>query len=140
MLPQALRHMLDDTPHPGALRGARRTEDSGKRRAARHVIDVHRRKPALVMMRVPEGKLLAAMRRTERVVDVKDLDPTRLYRGAKLINESRAQPRRLVLLGAFSRRLIVDCEASAAPLCGQRPTAIFIAGSWRSRSKSFASS
>src|SRR5580692_6565852 len=28
-----------------------------------------------------------------------------------------------VLLGAFSRRLIVDCEASAAPLFGQRPIA-----------------
>src|SRR5271165_4897456 len=33
-----------------------------------------------------------------------------------------------VLLGAFSRRLMVDCEASASPLSGQRPTASFIKG------------
>jgi hypothetical protein len=31
-----------------------------------------------------------------------------------------------VLRGAFSRRQMVDCEASAAPLWGQRPTASFI--------------
>ena len=34
-----------------------------------------------------------------------------------------------VLRGAFSRRQMVDCEASAPPLCGQRPTASFIKGS-----------
>src|SRR5262245_28060763 len=33
-----------------------------------------------------------------------------------------------VLLGAFSRRLMVDCEASGAPVIGQRPTATFISG------------
>jgi ABC-type transport system involved in cytochrome c biogenesis ATPase subunit len=38
--------------------------------------------------------------------------------------------------GAFSRREMVDCEASASPLSGQRPTASFIKGSWRSRSRS----
>src|SRR4051812_17007834 len=43
-----------------------------------------------------------------------------------------------VLLGAFSRRLIVDCEANGAPLSGQRPTASFINGSCRSRSRSVA--
>src|SRR5277367_3472998 len=44
--------------------------------------------------------------------------------------ESRAAS---VLPGAFSRRLMVDCEASAAPLSGQRPTASFISGSCRKR-------
>jgi hypothetical protein len=39
-----------------------------------------------------------------------------------------------VLLGAFSRRLMVDCETSGAPMSGQRPTATFISGSCRSRS------
>ena len=42
MLPQALRHMLDDGPHLRALRGARRAQDRHDRRAACHVIDVHR--------------------------------------------------------------------------------------------------
>jgi hypothetical protein len=31
-------------------------------------------------------------------------------------------------LGAFSRRLMVDCDANAAPLCGHRPTATFVKG------------
>jgi hypothetical protein len=34
---------------------------------------VHRRKAALVMMRVPERELLAAMRGIERVVNVEDV-------------------------------------------------------------------
>jgi transposase len=37
------------------------------------------------------------------------------------------------------RRLIVDCEASGAPLSGKRPTATFMSGSCRSRSRSMAS-
>jgi hypothetical protein len=37
------------------------------------VIDVHRREAALVVMCVPERKLLAALRRAERVVDIEDL-------------------------------------------------------------------
>ena len=75
MSSQTLRHVLDDGPHLGALRGARRAQDRHHRRAARHVIDVHRREAALVVMGVPERKLLAAMRRTEGVVDVEDLQP-----------------------------------------------------------------
>jgi hypothetical protein len=39
------------------------------------VIDVHRRKAALVLTRVPERQLLAAMRRAERVVDIEYLHP-----------------------------------------------------------------
>jgi hypothetical protein len=57
----------------GALRGARRAQDRHHRGAARHVIDVHRREAALVMMGVPERKLLRAMRRAEGVVDVEGL-------------------------------------------------------------------
>jgi hypothetical protein len=34
---------------------------------------------------------------------------------------------------------MVSCEASAAPPWGQRPTVIFIKGSWRSRLRSFSS-
>ena len=52
--------------------------DLRDRSAARNVIDVHRRKTALVVMRVPERKLLAAMRRAERVVNVEDLQLARL--------------------------------------------------------------
>jgi hypothetical protein len=34
---------------------------------------------------------------------------------------------------------MVDCDAKGAPVCGQRPTATFMSGSWRSRSRSIAS-
>src|ERR1700732_3434762 len=97
MLPQPFRHMLDDGPHLRAFRGARRAKDSGDRRAARNMIDVHRCKAALVVMCVPERKLLGAMGRTERIVDVEDLKPARLHGGAELVNESCTQPRRLGL-------------------------------------------
>jgi hypothetical protein len=43
-------------------------------------------------MRVPERKLLAAMRRAERVVE--DLQPAGLHRRAELIKQSRNEPRR----------------------------------------------
>jgi hypothetical protein len=56
------------------------------------VIDVHRRKAALVVMRVPERKLLTAMRRTERVVDVEDRLLARLHRRANLVDESSSEP------------------------------------------------
>jgi hypothetical protein len=88
MSAQALGHMLDDGAHLGALGGARRAQDRHHRRAARHVIDVHRCEAALVVMRVSECKLLAAMRGAERIVDVKDRLLTRLHRRAGLIDES----------------------------------------------------
>src|SRR5258706_9023766 len=118
MLPQALCHVLDDGPHLRALRSASRAEYGRDRRAARNMIDVHRCKAALVVMRVPERKLLAAMRRTERVVDVEDLLLARLHGRAELIKQSRSEPSRAasVLLGAFSRRLMVACEANGAPV------------------------
>jgi len=83
--------------HLAALGGARRAQDRRHRRAARHVIDVQRRKTTLVVMRVPECKLLAAMRRAERVVDVENLQLARLHARAELIKQSRRQPRRLGL-------------------------------------------
>jgi hypothetical protein len=61
------------------------------------MIDVHRRKAALIVMRVPERKLLAAMRRAEGVIDVEDLKLARPHGGAELVNESCTQPRRLGL-------------------------------------------
>ena len=91
MAAQALRHMLDDGTHLGALRGACRAQDRHDRRAARNVIDVHRRKTALVVMRVPERKLLAAMRRAERVVDVEDLQLARLHASCRT---DQAEPQR----------------------------------------------
>jgi hypothetical protein len=61
------------------------------------VIDVHRREAALVVMRVPEGKLLAPMRRNERIVDVEHLNLARRHRRAELIDHSQSEPRRLDL-------------------------------------------
>ena len=67
MSAQALRHMLDDGTHLGALGRARRAQNRRDRSAARNVIDVHRCKTALVVMRVPERKLCRhAPRRTCR--------------------------------------------------------------------------
>ena len=88
---QTLGDVLDDGPHLGALRGARRAQDCHHRGAARHVIDVHRCEAALVMMGVPERKLLSAMRRAECVVDVEDLERTRPHGGAELVNKSCTQ-------------------------------------------------
>ena len=56
------------------------------------MIDVQRRKTTLVVMRVPECKLLASMRRAERVVDVENLQLARLHARAELIKQSRRQP------------------------------------------------
>ena len=94
---KAFGHMLDHGSHLRPLGGARRPQNGRDRRAARHMIDVHRRKTALVVMRVPECKLLAAMCRTERVIDVEYLQPTRLHGRAGLIEQSRGKPRRLGL-------------------------------------------
>src|ERR1700681_5093481 len=113
MLPQALRHVLDDGPHLRALRGACRAQNGSDRRAARYVIDVHRRKAALVVVRVPERELLAAMRRAERVVDVENLLLARLNGRAELIEESRSEPRRLGL----ARRILQTADGR---LRGQR--------------------
>ena len=105
--------MLDDGPHLRAFRGARRAQDRHYRRAARHVIDVHRREAALVVMRVPERKLLTAMRRAERVVDVEDLLLARLHRRSGLVNQSCGEPRRLRL----ARRIL---QTTDRRLRGQR--------------------
>jgi hypothetical protein len=46
-------------------------------------------------VRIPECKLLTAMRRTERVVAVEHLEPVRLHRRVDLINQcsrERARP------------------------------------------------
>ena len=117
MPPQALRHVLDDGPHLRAFRGARRAQDGHHRRAARHVIDVHRRKAALVVMRVPERQLLAAMSRTEGVVDIEDLQLARLHGRAELVEQSRGEPRRLGL----ARRILQTADGR---LRGQRCAAL----------------
>src|ERR1700720_4222791 len=137
---QMLRHVLDDGPPLRALRGARRAQDRHHRRAASRVIDVHRREAALTGMGVPERQLLAAMGHTEGVVDVEHLHPPRRHRGAELVDERDREPRRIDLAWRILQPLMVDCEASGAPLSGQRPTATFISGSCRSSLGSIASS
>src|SRR5258708_14709799 len=61
MPPQELRHVLDDGPHLRALRGARRAQDGGDRRASRDMIDLHRREAALLLIRLPQPPLLAPL-------------------------------------------------------------------------------
>src|SRR6516162_5304171 len=117
---QAFGHVLDDTPDLRALGRARRTKDGDNRGAARNMIDVHRRKAALIMMGVPERKLLAAMRCAEGVIDVEDLNLARPHGGAELVNESCTQPRRLGLA-----RCIL--KAADGRLRGQRSAALWTA-------------
>src|SRR6516225_9917430 len=69
------------------------------------------------MMCVPERELLAAMRRTERVVDVEDLEHARFDRIAELIDQGRAQSRRLAPAGRI-------LQATDGRLRGQRRTAL----------------
>jgi hypothetical protein len=72
---------------------------------------VHRRKAALVVMRVPERKLLAAMRRAERVINVEDRQPAGLHRDAELVKQSRSEPRRLGLpISNAQTRGRCDCQ------------------------------
>jgi hypothetical protein len=108
----------DSAPAPSpSLRPRHPAKDRGNRGAARHVVDVHRRKTALVMMCVPERELLAAMRGTERVVDVQDLERARFDRLAELIDQGPAQSRRLALAGRV-------LQATDGRLRGQRRTAL----------------
>jgi hypothetical protein len=67
-------------------------------------------------MRVPECKLLAAMRRAERVVDVENLQLARLHARAELIKQSRRQPRRLGLA-----RCILERWSMRRPACPRLP-------------------
>jgi hypothetical protein len=75
---------------------------SWMRMRARCLIDVHVREAALVLVRVPEGKLLPAMRRNEGIVDVEHLNFARRYRRAELIDHSHSGPRRV----RFARRIL----------------------------------
>jgi hypothetical protein len=100
--------------------GVRRTQDRHHRRPACHMIDVHRRKAALVVMCVPERKLLAAMSRAERVVDVEDLKSARLHGRAELIEQGHAEPRCLCL----ARRIL---QTTDGRLRGERRAAVWTA-------------
>src|SRR5215469_5596730 len=88
------------TSVPFGVRAGRRM--MANRSAAPYVIDVHVREPALVLVRVPEGKLLPAMRRNEGIVDVKHLNFARRYRRAELIDHSHSGSRRI----RFARRIL----------------------------------
>src|SRR5215469_7065901 len=59
------RDMLDDRPHLRALRCLGGPQDRHQRRAAPHMIDMHGGKAALVLVCIPERKLLTTMRRAE---------------------------------------------------------------------------
>ena len=110
--------------------------DRGRRRIERHLAEA----------RLPIGKTLnsfdfeAVLMVSKAQVMGLTAGDSRLEKGANLLmpnwSMTAARSRAAsVLRGAFPRRQMVDCEASAAPLCGQRPTASFINGSWRSRSR-----
>jgi hypothetical protein len=77
----------------------------------------HRREAALVVMGVPERKLLTPMRCAERVVDVEDFPLAGPYCRTSLIDESRREPRRLRL----ARRIL---QATDRRLRGQRRAAL----------------
>ena len=114
----------------------REIADRGRRRIERHLAEA----------RLPIGKTLnsfdfeAVLMVSKAQVMALTAGDSRLEKGANLLmpnwSMTAARSRAAsVLRGAFPRRQMVDCEASAAPLCGQRPTASFINGSWRSRSR-----
>src|SRR5215510_2501487 len=124
---------------PVVYRCLGRPQDRHQRRAAPHMIDMHGGKAALVLVCIPERKLLTTMRRAECVVDVEDLLFPRFHGAAELIDKGPVNRAASVLRGAFASREIVDCEASGSPLSGQRPTATFISGSCLNRSKSLPS-
>ena len=68
-------------------------------------------------MRVPERKLLTAVRRTERVVDIENLLLARLHGRAGLVDQSGGEPRRLRL----ARRIL---QTTDRRLRGQRCAAV----------------
>src|SRR5262245_18561340 len=87
-----LRPVLADTPcdvlhhrpYFATLGRLGSTQDGHHRCAARDVIDVHRRKAALVMMRIPERQLLTAVGSAERVINIEDLPSVGSDAGAEL--------------------------------------------------------
>ena len=83
------------TSRPPGVFAGRRMVATGKPAAG--VIDVHRRKAALVVMRVPERQLLAAVGRIERVVDIEDIAVRRRDRRGELIDERASQTGRIRL-------------------------------------------
>ena len=113
----ALRQVPDDGAHLRALGRPGRTQDGDDRRAAGDVVDVHRREPALVVMRVPERELLAAVSGAERVIDIEDLLRTRRHVRAALVDQGTGEPRRI----RFSRRIL---QTRDRRLRGQRRSAL----------------
>ena len=85
-------HVLDDGPHLGTRRRPGSPQNRHDRRAARHMVDVHGRKAAFILVRVPEGELLTAVRGAECVIDVEYLLLLRLHGAAELIDKRRGQP------------------------------------------------
>jgi hypothetical protein len=76
------------------------------------MIDVHGREAALVVVRIPERQLLAAVGCVERIVEVEDIAVGRRYLRGELINQVLGKPRRVRL-----RRCIF--EAADGRLRGQ---------------------
>ena len=78
------------TSVPFAVLGG--AQDRYDRRAACHMIDMHGREAALVLVGLPEGKLLARVRRAECVVDTGDLLLAWRHAIAQLVDKDCNQP------------------------------------------------
>jgi hypothetical protein len=97
VLPQPFRHVLNDGPRLRALRRARRAQNGRDRRAARHMIDVHRRKAALVVMRVQNASCWPPCA-AQNVSSIWRISSLPGFHGcAELIKENRSKPRCLGL-------------------------------------------
>ena len=77
--------------HFATARCLRGSQNGRDRQAAARVINMHRSEAALVVMRVPERQLLAAVGGVEGVVDVEDIAVRRRHVCRELIDESARQ-------------------------------------------------
>jgi len=84
-------------------------------------------------------RLLAAMGRGERVVNVENLKLARRHGRANLMEQGRGEPRRIGFARRIFRTTDVRFRGQGCPAVGQRPTATFMSGSRRSRSRCIAS-
>jgi len=112
-LQDALGQVPDHGAHLAALRRLRRPQDRRDGQARAGVVDVHRGKATLVVVRIPERQLLAAVSGVEGVVDIEDVAVARRHGACEMIDERTGEPRRVRL-----RRRIL--EAADGRLRGER--------------------
>jgi chemotaxis signal transduction protein len=96
MPPDAGDDMLEDRAHLRAARRLARAQDRRHQLAGCSLVNVNRQKAALVVMRIEQRKLLMAVHRVHRVVDVEN-DRSRPPRvaGAELVHHRPHHPRDL---------------------------------------------